>query len=222
MSTWIIIPVLLIVVFFVALLLFRRRYQGSGTVVTAPDQPVSREGTAMLSIDETGAMPEKEWWKRAGSLQQLQLAFYLAGKAMPVWEKFTASQAISYREASAGPFITIESDLLQGTLEYLFVHVQQHFPKEDLVKIHQYHNRFIGPVLALKDGTWVCNYPVKKIFLSVYFILMSVVEQHDANSSKNSVSEAITAALECLELSKLHTPEEIASLLEVHRCSLHS
>lgn len=220
MSTWIIVPVLL-VVFFVVLLLFRRRYQGSGTEITTPDQPVSREGRAVLSMNEAGTIPEKEWWRRASSLQQLQLALYLAEKAMPVWEKFTSSQVVSYREASAGPFIIIESDLLQRTLEYLFVHVQQHFPKDDLTKIHQYHNRFIGPVLALKDGTWVCNYPVKKIFLSVYFVLMSVVEQHDASTNENSVSEAITAALECMELSKLYTPEEIESLLEAYNAGLY-
>ena len=221
MIMWITIAVLPVIAFFIILTLLQRRCRDSGMVSAGNDRPFSREGTVAFSTDDTkastGLMPEEMWWKNISSLHRQQLALHLAGKAMPVWEKFTSSQVVSYRDASAGPLIIIENDLLQRTLEAMFLHVQLPFPKGDSIKIHQYHQRFIGLILALKDGKWVCSYPVKKIFLSVYFILVSIVEQHNPNTNEHFISEAINAALECMELSKLYTPEEIASVLEAYR-----
>ncbi len=215
---------MLVVVLFVVLTLLQRRYQGFRIGSIEKDRSFFQERTLAFSMSETDALTgvilEEVWWKHISSLHQLRLALYLAQKAMPVWEKFTSLQVVSYRAVSAGPLTIIESDLLQRTVEEILLQVQLHFPESDCVKINQYYKRFIGPVLALKDGIWVCNYPVKKIFLSVYFILMSIVEQHNSNTNENFLSEAINVVLECMELSKLYTPEKITSFLEAYRCGL--
>ncbi len=224
MNMWTLIPVLIIVSIFVVLTLWQRRPQGSRVIDAERKQPFVKESAVAYSMNETDALPdvmvEEVWWKNVSSLHQLQLALHLAEMALPVWEKFTALQVVSYRAASAGSLTIIESNLLQKTVEEIILHAQLHFPDSDTMKINQYYKRFIGPVLALKDGIWVCAYPAKKIFLSVYFILMSIVEQHGLTANENFLSEAIKAALECMELSKLYTREEIASFLEAYRYSL--
>ena len=223
MNMWIIIPVLL-VVFFVVLTLLQRRYPGSRTVHSENDQPYPRKGTLDFSMNDrdalSGEMPEGVWWKKVSGLQQLRLALYLVEKAMPVWENFTSTRMVSYRAASAGPLTIVETNLLQKTVEEIFLYVQSYDAGSDSLKINQYHHLFIGAVLALKDGLWVCSYPVKKIILSVHFILMSIVEQHTPNPKEDFLSEAISAALECMELSRLYAPEKIASFLDAYRRSL--
>jgi len=220
------IPVLLIVAFFVVLTWWQRSKYSLVNRNTKEDKSVSQESITAVSTWEkvvpVSVLINEVWWKHLSSLHQLKLAFYLAGKALPIWERFAALQVVSYRAVSAGDATIIEMDMLKKALYEINHHAQDHFPgsDSDITKINEYYKLFIGPVLALKDGIWVCAYPVKKLVLSVYYILLGIVEQHNTTAHENYFAEAINAALECIELSRLYTPEEMASILAAYRSGL--
>jgi hypothetical protein len=166
--------------------------------------------TEKQSID----LPEDVWWKALDGIDQLHLALHLARKALPVWEKFTSAQHIIYRNSSTGPVNKIDSRLLQSAIEEMQLHSRLHFPAIDDKEINQYYNSFVNPVIALQDGAWSAPYPVKKIFLSVYNILKSILEQNSVPGSKNYLATAINQSIDCIEVSKLYSRDEIAVFLE--------
>lgn len=159
-------------------------------------------------------VPEGVWWIALDDIKQLHLALHLARKALPVWEKYTAAQGIIYRNSSTGPVHKIDSLLLQSAIAEIQLHSGLQFPAIDNKEINQYYNSFVNPVIALQDGAWSAPYPVKKIFLSVYNILKSILEQNSVPGSKNYLATAINQSIDCIEVSKLYSLNEIAVFLE--------
>lgn len=163
---------------------------------------------------------QDEWWKALDDVDQLHLALSLARKALPIWERFTQTQEIVYRNTSTGPFNKIESQLLYVAIEEMQLRSQLQYPASDHKKINQCYYNFVGPVLALQDGAWTAPYPVKRIFLSVYNILKSILEKNSVPGFQNYLATAINQSIDCLEVSKLYSRNEIAVFLESYKSRL--
>jgi len=182
------------------------------TIAVLPSVPANEEKSINLLEDV--------WWKAMDDVEQLHLALNLARKALPVWEKYTTTQQIIYRNSSTGPFNKIDSQLLQAAIEEMQLHSRLQYPASDHKKINQCYYNFVSPVLALQDGAWSAPYPVKKIFLAVYNILKSILEQNSLPGFENYLTTAINQSIDCMEVSKLYSRNEIAGFLESYKSRL--
>jgi len=170
--------------------------------------------------DKSINLLQDEWWKALDDVDQLHLALSLARKALPVWERFTQTQEIVYRNSSTGPFNQLESQLLYVAIEEMQLRSQLQYPTSDQKKINQCYYNFVGPVLALQDGAWTAPYPVKKIFLSVYNILKSILEKNSVPGFQNYLAAAINQSIDCMEVSKLYSRNEIGVFLASYKSRL--
>ncbi len=148
--------------------------------------------------------------------QQLHFALLLTEKALPVWKKYIYSPEFLHYATFADAQNKIESSLLQKSIEEIKLISNTKLAGSENKNIIQLYNDFVNPVIALQDGIWITPYPVKKIFLSVYYLLKSIVEKTSSNDKETFLSTAISYAIECLELSKLYSSDEITSFLEMH------
>ena len=170
-----------------------------------------------LPVAPVDAPATSEWWNKLGSLDQLHLALTLSQKALPVWEKFTFMQEATYRNSSSAPINIIDSNLPRIAIIEITQHSRQHFPVGDNKIINLCYNDFIEHVVALHDGVWITPYPVKKIFLAVYYMLKSIVEQSNIPVTENYLATSINQSLDCMEMTKLYSREEIADFLAVYK-----
>jgi len=184
---------------------------------TASSQLLS---AAQGNTETAQGLPEEElWWNQLLVEDQLHLAVQLAKKALPTWEKYAAGTDIVYRTAGTGPYIKIDQQLLF----YVLQDVQQlsNSNAANRIKLlHQYHDSFVGPVIAMHDGDWPAAYPVKKIFLAVYNITKSALEQNNAGNTKNLLSLSINQSLDCLDISGVYSKLEIVEFLAAHKNQL--
>ncbi len=162
---------------------------------------------------------EEVWWHQLELADQLDLAVQLAKKALPTWEKYAAENELVYRNAGTGPFLKIDQQLLFDVLR----DVQQlyHSGAANSNKLlHQYYDSFVGPVVAMQDGDWPATYPVKKIFLAVYNIIKSTLEQNNPGNTKNLLSVSINQSLDCLDISGAQSKLEIIEFLSAFKNTL--
>jgi hypothetical protein len=166
-----------------------------------------------------GILDEETWWNKIGVEDKLDLAIQLARKALPIWEKFTAANGMVYRSTGAGPYLTIDHNLLFNVLQDIqTVYYSQETNRIKL--LHQYYDSFLGPVIAMHDGDWPANYPVKKIFLAVYNIVKSTLEQSNPGNTKSLLSVSINQSLDCLDISGVYSKPEILEFLAAYKKKL--
>jgi hypothetical protein len=157
------------------------------------------------------------WWINLTTLEQLNLALALTQKALPVWEKYTASVDASYQDSATMHVVKIEKELLQKTIMALQLRPELLNPTTDKKSVYHVYFSFVSPVLAMQDGNWSPPYAVKKIFSSVYYILKSIMEQDGGPVRENYLQLAINQALDSLDISRLYSPEEIHAFLEAYK-----
>ena len=184
------------------------------TKLPAHEPPHNIKPAPVPAIANTEGIVAEAWWKKSSDFDQLHLALIICQKAMPVWEKYTSSQALTYQTLATEPAGKIDSNILQTALDAVLSSAQLQFPAGDNKHINKCYFNFVGPVIAIHDGNWLPSYPVKKIFLAVYCILKSIVEQNNYPGSNNVLSEAISQALDCIDITKLYTRQQIDDLLK--------
>ena len=173
--------------------------------------------TGNLRQPLSGQMPADEtWWALLDTPLQFELAMALARKALPVWQKYSGSNELFYKNSSIGPSLAIKTTLLQASLDALEEAVSIPFPRNNK-NISTCYNDFVAPLVALQDGNWVVSYPVKKIFLAVYNLVKAVAEEENITVTKNLFCVSIHQSLDCLDLSKLYSAEEIMLFLQYYK-----
>ena len=164
-------------------------------------------------------LPQDEvWWAMLDTPLQLALALALARKALPVWQKYTETNELVYQNSSVGPRVKIRVSLLQTSLDEIARSSSLRFPENNKDIINCY-NEFVAPLIALQDGNWAVTYPVKKVFLAVYNILKGIAEQENITVMKNLFSLSINQSLDCLDMCKLYSREEIKAYLHSYSIS---
>src|SRR5207253_1237307 len=126
-----------------------------------------------------------------------------------------AAQAAQSSTATAAAG-TIDGSLLQKTLEEIAHHLHTGFPGLPHARLTQYYSSFVGLIIAMHDGLRVCPYTVKKTILAVYLVLKSLVEPGNVKEKERLLLKSINAALHSLELSKLCSKAQIASIFEAY------
>ena len=227
MGIWIIFLVSFIPAIYFIWKINKHRHQGNAVAANGQqpalppltEQPVEyfHNSRDEAPVTSAGATEAGEWWSKLNSLDQLHLALMLTLKALPVWEKFTFMQDASYRNSSTGPLNKVDSSLLRIAITEFTLHSGQHFPAGDNKIINLCYNDFIEHVVALHDGVWITPYPVKKIFLAVYYMLKSIVEQSNIPVTENYLATSINQSLDCMEMTKLYSREEIAHFLAIYK-----
>lgn len=159
---------------------------------------------------------EEAWWMDLDQPIQLELAVALAIKALPVWEKYSKTNDLLYKNSPVGPSVSIRPELLGFSLQQILQASVSRFPA-GTKEISNSCNEFIAPLVALQDGHWKVAYPVKKIFLAVYYILKAITEQDNIPVTKNLLSASINQSLDCLDMCKLYSREEIRNFLHAFR-----
>jgi hypothetical protein len=191
---------------------FLRRFFKAGNIRQKTIQLVA--GNKYSLADE---LPQDEvWWAQLDTMVQLELAVALARKALPVWQKYSETNDLVYKNSPIGPSVNIRASLLQSSLDTIDQHSNLRFPvnNKDIVGCY---NEFVAPLVALQDGNWAVTYPVKKVFLAVYNILKAIAEQENITVMKNLFSLSINQSLDCLDMCKLYSREEIKAFLHSYK-----
>lgn len=183
-------------------------------------RPILQNVNTNSNAVETAIAQEFVWWRALDNFDQLQLALALIQKVLPVWEKYSNTQEIMYRNSTRESVTIIEIRLLQKAIDEIILQSQMLLPACDNKKINQYYYHFVGPVIALQDGNWTPPYQIKKIFLAVYNVLKSIVEQNNPASLENGLAISINQSLDCMDISKLYNREEITAFLKVYKNKL--
>ena len=178
------------------------------------------EDSIVMGAHVADVMFTNVWWHKLPAMQQLQLALALCQKALPVWEKYTAVNEVTYRTSATGRVNKIDHKILQTAINEITQSSQFKFPDKDNKRINNCHDNFISTVLAMQDGVWLPPYPVKKIFMAVYSILKSIVEQNNSSGTITILSVAINQALDCIDITKHYSRTEIDSFLENYKNEL--
>jgi len=189
------------------------------TTTTGADILPSETLQANSSIDQINS---RQCYTSLPKVAALQLALTLIEKTIPVWENYTRDRDISYKNFINGPANKIDSQLVQDTVAMVSALSHKSFPPGDQSEIKMYYNKFLDVVIALHDANWVPPYPIKKIFLSTYAVLKSILENNGAIHEGNQLSVAIEHALDCLDISKIFSKKDIENiLLSFHNKSLN-
>lgn len=162
---------------------------------------------------------ETAWWKKLNKVKQLELALFLANITLPVWEKYASSDTAFYKDTTSLLSTAIDKNLLSASLKEIR-EITPLLPGSDYKKINDCYNLFIGPVIALQDGDWLPPYAVKKIFLSFYNILKGVAETDTNNYNENFFVVAIDHLLDCIDIAKLYTSDQVKGILLEHAFEL--
>ncbi len=157
------------------------------------------------------------WWSKLPILDKLYLAIALCEIALPVWEKYTGYKEVAYQNSATGKLNKIDNKILQTAMEEIMLFAKSQFPNNDNKKISHCYSNFISIVLALQDAVWQPPYAVKKIFMAVYNILKSIVEQNDNANTNPFLSQAISQALDCIDITKSYSRLEIDEFLEGYK-----
>jgi hypothetical protein len=169
------------------------------------------------SISDSVKLVVDVWWEKLDDLNQLYLAIILAEKALPVWQKYISTQEAIYRDGLAKPYIKIDGRMLKAALDEMNAASKKSMPPADHKGLTQCYINFIGPVVALQDANWLPPYPVKKIFLAVYYMLKQVIEKNNTTVPKNLLSLSINQSIDCMDMSRLYTKEEILLVLALFK-----
>lgn len=166
----------------------------------------------------TKELPQEEvWWALLDSPVQLEMSLTLARKALPAWQKYCEINEPVYRNSSSGPFIKINEGILHSSIKIIEEAGQHGFPAADNIHISRCYNEFVAPLIAMQDGDWAITYTAKKVFMGVYNILKAITEQENITAMKSLLSLSINQSLDCLDMSKMYSREEIKSFLQSYR-----
>ena len=194
-------------------IIFLRRFFKAGDLRRKTIQFVAGSSSRYAAED----LPQDEvWWTQLDTLVQLELAVALARKALPVWQRYSEGNDLSYKNSPIGSPVAIPTLLLQTSLDEISQQSQHRFP-ENSKGIMRCYNDFIAPLVALQDGHWSLTYPVKKIFLSVYNLLKAVTEQDNISVMKHLLALSINQSLDCLDMCRLYSRDEIKAFLHSYR-----
>lgn len=199
--------------------LLNKSFKSKAETIIKP-VPFSKNENTNRSDVNTAVALEYKWWRALDNLDQLHLALTLIQKALPVWENYSNTQEIIYKITTRESVTIIEIRLLQKAIDEIILQSQMLLPAFDNKKINQYYCHFVGHVIALQDGNWTPPYQIKKIFLSVYNVLKSIVEQNNPSSLETYLAISINQSLDCMDISKLYTPKEITDILKVYKNKL--
>jgi hypothetical protein len=179
--------------------------------------PIVTEDAVVDVFSNTDKMFANFWWSKLPILEQLDLALALCQITLPVWEKYANDKEVFYQNAVTTKQNKINSKILHSAIEEITSWSQTQFPTNDNEKMKQYYGSFVNIVLAIQDAVWLPPYPVKKIFLAVYNILKSIVEQANYASATAFLCIAINHALDCIDITKIYSRLETDEFLEGYK-----
>ncbi|RYY59390.1 MAG: hypothetical protein EOO05_13400 [Chitinophagaceae bacterium] len=205
--------ILLLLIILVVVAWYLQRANGNGTATAD-----SASGSPSSLVSPSEKEPVFSWWEQLPSDLQFDLAIFLAGYTLEVWNKYTDGHALTWRNSTSSPWVRLDPFLLTRTLQSLRVAVNGHERRAGQ-SIRALMEEFIDPVVALQDGTWSTDYPVKKCLLAIYNLLKSVIEKDEATADHGLYSLSIGQLLDCLDLSGLYSADEIENLLTVWKKS---
>lgn len=219
-SSWLIVSAVIVLI---CAIYFSFKFKNRVKTAQGNLEAIAQQQPA-TQADAEASSPQAEenvWWHQLAVDDQLDLAVQLAKMALPTWEKYVAENEMIYRHAGTGPFVKIDKELLKNVLEDV-QEIHHSDASNKSILLHQYYDCFVGPVIAMHDGDWRATYPVKKIFLAVYNLLKSTLEEANASNSKNLLSVAINQLLDCLDISGAHSKQDIIEFLAAYKTKMQA
>ncbi len=223
----IIISSLLVIVFYYLWKYKKVKATSKVTFITEQTLPIKEQQLQFINeavVIDSFSVPDKMyaniWWTKLSLLEQLQLALALCEKALPVWEKYTAITEVVYKNSATGKLNKIDNKILRLAIEEIMLYAKSQFPDKDNKKINHCYSNFISIVLAIQDAVWQPPYTIKKIFMAVYNILKSIIEQNDSATTNSFLSQAISQALDCIDITKSYSRLEVDEFLEGYKNKL--
>ncbi len=214
MIEWCMILSLLILLVFI---FWKKRKKGIGNSSAQADENSSIFPFTpfnILNFDSTGNSLRDAWWNDLAEDNQFRLAMLLVQKAMPAWEKYTLGHDIYYRASPYGSIIHLHCNLIQNAIDEINSGRELVSSGSSHQKIILCHSEFVGHVIAMQDGIYAPPYPIKKIILAVYSIIKSSAEPFGSPDQRHFLSVSIQQSLDCIEITRLHDGQEMASFKE--------
>lgn len=217
MYTGLIFTAALSVLFLLAWRFVVRQTASRLQVIEDPETPMHvPEPAPVTTSKETGI----GWWQELSQPDKLHLAWSLAVKCLPLWERCVAAGDACYRNTTTGPLMRISTALLINPVNLIGSHLNDAvpFPHEAAVT---YADAFIEPMIAMHDGNWAATYPVKKHFLAVYNMLKALLGEGPEPGDHELLTVSISQSIDCLDMCRLYSRMEIDALLESYKKQIY-
>jgi hypothetical protein len=155
----------------------------------------------------TDSLPKKK---------QIELALRLVRLALPIWEKYSNENDLSYRDSVVGMNHRVDQKLLQDCTNRVEEYLQFSMFKKIMsgkTRLQALRKQFDDPIIALQDADWELPDEVLKTFYSVYNLIDTVVGEEKTTFADSTISVSINQAADAIETSKSLTSDQINAIL---------
>jgi hypothetical protein len=148
--------------------------------------------------------------------KQIELTIKLTKLVLPIWEKYSEDNQLSYRDTVVGLAHRVDKKLLRNTIEgvetYLSSGKWKRFMdgKRTLLKLR---SQFNDPVVALQDTDWELPDEVLKTFYAVYNLIDTVIGKEKTVFGDSTIYISINQAVDALESSKTMPFDQIQEVI---------
>ena len=155
--------------------------------------------------------------------KQFELALRFIKLAIPIWEKYSGENELSYRDTVVGLFHQVDRKLLMNSVHAIENYIQLSKlgkfinGKKDLMKLRI---QFDDPVVSLQDGDWELPYEISKVFYAVYN-LMDVTINTGKEIRGSLIYISINQAIDALVSSESYNYDQINLILREIGASDH-
>ena len=149
-------------------------------------------------------------------IKQFQLALRFIKLALPIWEKYSRENELSYRDTVVGLSHKVDRKLLMNSVLAIENYHQLSKlgklinGKKDLMRLRV---QFDDPVVALQDNDWVLPDEISKVFYSVYN-LMGVTINKGKGIRESLIYISINQSIVALVSSGSQTYDQINLILQ--------
>jgi hypothetical protein len=159
----------------------------------------------------------QEYCNSLSEKQKLALSIMLIKIALPVWEKYSKKNKLTYRDSIVLLKHSVNKNLLHDVIseaEDILNNLDSSKTVEGKERIKTLYKDFSDPVTALQDDDWELPRDVEKIFYSAYNLLNAIIFGDENTNGESSYYISANMAIDVIGSEKFITEEEIKSILK--------
>ena len=162
-------------------------------------------------------MTLQEYCETLSQKKQIRLALKLGKLALPIWDNFTKSNSLDYRDTVVGLTHSVPKDLLSNTIteieKFISTPSLPSFLKDKDALMNLY-SCFEDPIVALQDFDWELPDSVKQIFYSMYNLTGWIIKKDSNTDGDSCLYISINQSIDAIENTGILSEDEIKQILQ--------
>ena len=148
--------------------------------------------------------------------KQFDIAIRLTRLALPIWERYTEKNQLTYCDTVVGLQHSVDKNLLKNTIDAVERYISANKINKVIIKnieLLSLRRKFSDPIVALQDLDWELPNEIERTFYAVHNLLDHTLGKEKTAFNETTIYVTINQAIEALESSKSLSEEEIRKIL---------